>query len=81
LTNSHRRRVLFHANARELQHFSRLREDIHAQWDIRAIASKIVAAARQATPALMLMAAGKHEFEKRQEEVYGKSKSSGKSNS
>lgn len=41
LTNAHRRRVLFKINMRELYHFSRLREDQHAQWDIRETAEKI----------------------------------------
>lgn len=35
LTNAHRRNVLFKANLRELYHFSRLRSDKHAQWEIR----------------------------------------------
>ncbi len=40
LTNAHKRRVLFSVNARELYHVSRLREDPHAQWDIRDKASE-----------------------------------------
>jgi flavin-dependent thymidylate synthase len=39
LTNAHCKRVLWKTNARELYHFSRLREDATAQWDIRRIAS------------------------------------------
>ncbi|MFQ5895851.1 MAG: FAD-dependent thymidylate synthase, partial [Nitrospinota bacterium] len=42
LTNAHRRRVLFKCNARELYHVSRLREDPHAQWDIRDKAAKML---------------------------------------
>jgi len=38
LTNAHRRRVFFQTNLRELVHFSRLRLDAHAQWDIRELA-------------------------------------------
>ncbi len=41
LTNAHRRRVLFKINLRELYHFLRLREDQHAQWDIRKTAEDI----------------------------------------
>jgi len=63
LTNAHRRRVIFHANAREMVHFSRLREDAHAQWDIRQLAGKMIALAKEAAPGLMFLAAGKDEFE------------------
>ncbi len=70
LTNAHRRRVLLQANARELVHVSRLREDIHAQWDIRRIARDMIAQARQAAPALMLLAAGKHEFETTRQQLF-----------
>ena len=41
LTNAHKRRVLFKINLRELYHFLRLREDQHAQWDIRKTAEDI----------------------------------------
>jgi flavin-dependent thymidylate synthase len=41
LTNAHRRRVLFKINMRELYHFLRMREDKHAQWDIRKTAEDI----------------------------------------
>lgn len=39
--NAHRRRVLLTVNAREACHISRLREDAHAQWDIRAVAAEM----------------------------------------
>ncbi len=71
LTNAHRRRVLFSANARELQHFSRLRQDIHAQWDIRQLADKIVKLAKEKAPVLMLLSCGKHDFKKVHQEIYG----------
>ncbi|MBD3167055.1 hypothetical protein GF324_10680 [bacterium] len=64
LTNAHRRRVMFHASARELQHLSRLREDLHAQWDIRIIAKEMIRLARQQAPLLLLLAGGKHEFDR-----------------
>jgi len=63
LTNGHRRRVLFQANARELTHFSRLREDKHAQWDIRNIAEKMIRLAQEACPGLMQFACGKDRFD------------------
>ena len=71
LTNAHRRRIIFQANARELTHFSRLREDINAQWDIRNIARKMIHFAREACPALMLFAAGKDTYDKLSEELFG----------
>lgn len=71
LTNAHRRRVVFQCNARELYHVSRLREDLHAQWDIRRLAGMMVAQAREATPTLLRMAVGKHAFTKRHTELFG----------
>lgn len=62
----HRRRVLMKINARELIHLSRLREDEHAQWDIRSIATRMVTLAREVTPGCMLPACGKHAFQERQ---------------
>ena len=41
LTNAHRRRVLMKMNAREFYHFSRLREDATAQWEIRRLANEM----------------------------------------
>jgi flavin-dependent thymidylate synthase len=63
LTNAHRRRVLFKVNARELYHFSRLRLDEHAQWDIRTLAGEMISQARERMPLVMLLAAGKDRFE------------------
>ncbi len=63
LTNAHKRRALFAANARELYHVSRLREDPHAQWDIREKASQMIRLARGVMPATMQLAVGKHLFE------------------
>lgn len=65
----HRRRILMKINARELIHMSRLREDEHAQWDIRAITSQMVHHARQVTPGCMMPACGKHVFEDRRREM------------
>jgi len=63
LTNGHRRRVVFKANARELVHFSRLRLDSHAQWDIRALAEEMITQAKRAMPTVMMLAAGKDTFD------------------
>jgi len=62
LTNGHRRRVLFQANARELYHLARLRLDEHAQWDIRALARVMIREARARFPLMMMLAMGKDEF-------------------
>jgi thymidylate synthase (FAD) len=61
LTNSHRRRVTIHMNGRELYHFSRLREDSHAQWDIRSIAGRMLDILRQRAPLTMKLSGGKSE--------------------
>lgn len=50
LTNGHRRRVIVHLNLRELYHISRLRQDAHAQWDIRNISRSMVEAAAKIMP-------------------------------
>lgn len=63
LTNAHRRRVLIRLNARELYHLSRLREDAHAQWDIRRVAAQMLALARERMPLTLALAAGKDRFE------------------
>ena len=63
LTNAHRRRVLIKLNARELIHVSRLREDAHAQWDIRRAVVRMVALARERMPLTLLLASGKDRFE------------------
>ena len=63
LTNAHRRRVLFQANARELYHLSRLRMDEHAQWDIRQLATQMIHQAQERMPLAMMLAAGKSDFE------------------
>lgn len=63
LTNAHRRRVTLSMNGRELYHFSRLREDEHAQWDIRAVAGAVMDLVREAAPLTMLLAGGKSSFQ------------------
>jgi len=63
LTNAHRRRVLISANPRELYHFSRLREDAHAQWDIKKTAGNILKLAKKAAPLSFSLSGGKDQFE------------------
>jgi len=62
LTNAHRRRVLFKLNLRELYHFSRLREDQHAQWDIRNIAQKMRLLIQEKAPLAAALMGGKDAF-------------------
>ncbi len=70
LVNAQRRRVLVRMNARELHHFSRLREDVHAQWDIRRLAGQMLALARQRMPITLALAGGKDRFASRQQELF-----------
>jgi len=65
LLNAHRRRVLVTLNLREMYHVSRLREDEHAQWDIRAVAAEMSRLAREAFPVCAGLLGGKHEVEGR----------------
>jgi len=64
LTNAHRRRVLIVSNPRELYHFSRLREDEHAQWDIKKTATRMLNLAKKNAPHSFIFSGGKDEFEK-----------------
>jgi flavin-dependent thymidylate synthase len=71
LTNSHRKRVLFGTNARELYHISRLREDWTAQWDIREITAKMTEQAKKLMPVTMLLIGGKDKYPEIYKKVYG----------
>lgn len=62
LTNAHRRRVLLQINLRELYHFSRLRSDAHAQWEIRRISELMCGEAGRVAPAGTALLGGKDEF-------------------
>ena len=42
LSNSHRKNMILKCNFRELVHISRLRSDMHAQWDIRNISEEMM---------------------------------------
>ncbi|MBW2674036.1 MAG: FAD-dependent thymidylate synthase [Deltaproteobacteria bacterium] len=62
LTNSHRKRVAMRVNVRELYHISRLREDLHAQWDIRETAERMVRMGKNFMPLALMLTAGKDGF-------------------
>jgi flavin-dependent thymidylate synthase len=64
LTNAHRRRVLVSVNPRELYHVSRLREDAHAQWDIKDTAKRMMKLAKKAAPLSFMLSGGKDQFER-----------------
>ncbi|MGI6394724.1 MAG: FAD-dependent thymidylate synthase [bacterium] len=64
LTNAHRKRVLIKLNARELYHFTSLRDDEYAQWDIRETAKEMRQLAADAAPLTSMMLCGKSDFEK-----------------
>ena len=71
LTNAHRRRVFISTNLRELYHIVRLREDGHAQWDIRDIAQKMREVAEDAMPLGTLLLCGKDSYMDRYREIFG----------
>lgn len=65
LINAHRRRVLLGLNLRELYHFSRLRSDRHAQWEIRRVSDEMCRLAARSLPTGTLLLCGKDVFEER----------------
>jgi len=62
LTNAHRRRVGLTLNLREVYHFSRLREDGHAQWAIRSLAADVAELVRSVAPAAAQLLGGKDRY-------------------
>lgn len=72
LMNAHRRRVLMTLNARELYHVSRLREDEHAQWDIRALTAEMVRQAKDAMPLALVLTGGKDVYPEKYEALFGR---------
>ncbi len=72
LTNAHRRRVLFKSNVRELYHFSRLREDLTAQWEIRKLAEEMTRAAKKAFPLAGLLLGPKDGYSEIYRRVFGR---------
>jgi thymidylate synthase ThyX len=70
LTNAHRKRVAIKVNPRELYHISRLREDVHAQWDIRDTAQKMLRLGKQIMPLTLMLATGKDNFDSLYDRCY-----------
>jgi flavin-dependent thymidylate synthase len=70
LTNSHRRRVLMKMNLREIYHFVRLRDDEHAQWDIRRLAHQLAQKIKTIMPLSAMMLCGKSDFDKEYKKQY-----------
>ena len=70
ITNAHKRRVFVEMNFRELYHFSRLREDKHAQWHIKDLATRVVNSAKDIAPITTILLGGKDKFDEIKKEVY-----------
>ena len=70
LTNSHCRRVLMKMNLRELYHFVRLRDDAHAQWDIRNLAHCLSEKIKTLMPLTAMMLCGKSGFAEEYKKVF-----------
>ncbi len=71
LNNCHRKRALMRVNAREMYAISRLREDAHAQWDIRNVAGAMSAQAKKAMPNVFGLIGGKDRYAEIYENVFG----------
>jgi flavin-dependent thymidylate synthase len=71
LTNAHRKRVLLTVNARELYHISRLREDEHAQWEIRELTEEMMRLAKRKMPLTFLLSGGKDKYPELYKEIFG----------
>jgi flavin-dependent thymidylate synthase len=71
LTNAQQRRVICKINLRELCHISRLREDAHAQWDIREIAGQMSALAKKALPLTTGFLGGKDAYNELYSRIFG----------
>ncbi|MFH1768998.1 MAG: FAD-dependent thymidylate synthase [Candidatus Omnitrophota bacterium] len=71
LTNAHRRRVLIRINARQLYHISRLREDVHAQWDIENVARAMREQAKKVMPFTFALAGGKDKYNEVYKGIFG----------
>lgn len=72
LTNSHRRMLLMKMNLREVYHFIRLRDDEHAQWEIREMAGEILRGVKRVMPYAAMLLCGKSNFEKEFKKIYKK---------
>jgi len=70
LTNANRRRVLIGMDMRQLYHFSRTREDAHAQWEIRGLANTMADLASEEAPITTMLLGGQHEFDDIYQKIY-----------
>lgn len=70
LTNAHRRRVLFACNLRELYHFSRLRSDMSAQWEIRRLSDSMCRLVQRKVPFGARLLGGKDTFQGNNEQTW-----------
>ena len=64
LTNAHKVRVVMKANLRELYHFSRLRSDKHAQWEIQELSDFLIQKIQELAPLSASLMMGKDDFNK-----------------
>ncbi len=62
LTNAHRVRILAKMNLRELYHFSRLRSDSHAQWEIQQLSNQLIPIVQKRCPNAAQWLMGKSDF-------------------
>jgi thymidylate synthase ThyX len=58
-------------NLRELYHIARLRDDAHAQWDIRNISRAMVAETKKVIPYACELIGGKDRYNAIYETVFG----------
>lgn len=70
LTNSHRRLVIMKMNLREIYHFIRLRDDEHAQWDIRRLAASLAQQIKKVMPLASMLLCGKSDFMTQYEKIF-----------
>jgi len=72
LTNSHCLLVIMKMNLREFYHFIRLRDDEHAQWEIRQLAHHLLKPVKRVLPLSTLLLGGKSDFTELYESIYSK---------
>jgi flavin-dependent thymidylate synthase len=69
--NGNTRRVMVTMNLREIYHFCRMRQDGHAQWEIRGLANVLADAVKENCPIGALLLCGKDKFEAVYKEHFG----------
>lgn len=70
LSNAHKRRAIVKTNLRELYNISRLREDNHAQWEIRQLAIQMSEMAKEKLPLTAALLSGKDKFSETMQKFY-----------